>query len=629
MKRVIAERNIMVVADNDFVVRFYYSFSGKEYLYIVMDYCPGGDLFSLLQVRKCFEADMTRQYIAETVLALEYLHKKNIVHRDLKPDNLLINGDGHIKLTDFGLSEVGLIDHDPFYDDQHYDQDSHLHPPGVIMMDPSTPITPMLGATPPSSATAHMPFNHMDEVFPSPIITQSPLLKSPKNLFMTGSDDSSPMNNQTMVAAAVAAAASAGVSPGGLSSSQSQMGHFAGTPDYLAPEILLGTEHSYAVDWWALGCIMFEFLFGCPPFNDDTPQQIFDNILSLNIPWPDVDDLPDDINEDCLDFLKKLLVLDPRKRLNTAEQVKKHAFFKDVNWSEVLKNRPNFVPDTCLLGDDDTAHFNPRQNYYPVEDSNIDQDHSESDNALSECEDPVLMTSNSVGNNSGTLLLQQHQLSQQSQQQQQVNHSPSQQSQQLVNHSNHNSQSQQINISSAMDQLGDSEIAQTPPMRSSPSLQNTPKKKKKRKKSSLEDSLGMMVDQGGGSRSNSFDEMMSPTLGNSFSLEFPYTLHTANLAAKNKAVLQKTQMQQHEDDTMMDSDGSDDTDDDTYSNDITEDLRRPNLLDSNYINVTDTISVCDSDTDSLLIQTSPPPTPERNSKRGKSKLSSPELDSYK
>lgn len=77
---------------------------------MVMEYLPGGDCFSLLRSLVALPEHMTRQYIAETVLALEYLHKNGIVHRDLKPDNMLITGEGHIKLTDFGLSRMGLMD---------------------------------------------------------------------------------------------------------------------------------------------------------------------------------------------------------------------------------------------------------------------------------------------------------------------------------------------------------------------------------------------------------------------------------------------------------------------------------------------------------------------------------------
>ena len=64
-----------------------------------------------------------------------------------------------------------------------------------------------------------------------------------------------------------------------------------GTPDYLAPELLLGTGHGPEVDWWALGCILYEFIAGVPPFNADTPEEIFDNILDRNIEWPDEEDM--------------------------------------------------------------------------------------------------------------------------------------------------------------------------------------------------------------------------------------------------------------------------------------------------------------------------------------------------
>lgn len=77
---------------------------------MVMEYMPGGDLYSLLKAMSYFEEDMAKFYMAEIVLAVEYLHSRHITHRDLKPDNLLVGRDGHTKLTDFGLSRFGLLD---------------------------------------------------------------------------------------------------------------------------------------------------------------------------------------------------------------------------------------------------------------------------------------------------------------------------------------------------------------------------------------------------------------------------------------------------------------------------------------------------------------------------------------
>uniref|UniRef100_A0A7N0T7A5 non-specific serine/threonine protein kinase n=1 Tax=Kalanchoe fedtschenkoi TaxID=63787 RepID=A0A7N0T7A5_KALFE len=109
VESILAERDILISVRNPFVVRFFYSFTCRENLYLVMEYLNGGDLYSLLRNLGCLEEDVARIYIAEVVLALEYLHSLCVVHRDLKPDNLLIAHDGHIKLTDFGLSRVGLI----------------------------------------------------------------------------------------------------------------------------------------------------------------------------------------------------------------------------------------------------------------------------------------------------------------------------------------------------------------------------------------------------------------------------------------------------------------------------------------------------------------------------------------
>ncbi|XP_037823730.1 serine/threonine-protein kinase Warts [Lucilia sericata] len=98
-----AERDILAEADNNWVVKLYYSFQDKDNLYFVMDYIPGGDLMSLLIKKGIFEEPLSRFYIAELTCAVESVHKMGFIHRDIKPDNILIDRDGHIKLTDFGL----------------------------------------------------------------------------------------------------------------------------------------------------------------------------------------------------------------------------------------------------------------------------------------------------------------------------------------------------------------------------------------------------------------------------------------------------------------------------------------------------------------------------------------------
>lgn len=102
------ERNILNEIDNEYVVRGVYTFQTKKFLYIVMEYMKGGDFAVLLEGVKAFEEESAKFYLAQLVLAVDYLHSKSIIHRDLKPDNILIDGEGMIKLTDFGLSELNM-----------------------------------------------------------------------------------------------------------------------------------------------------------------------------------------------------------------------------------------------------------------------------------------------------------------------------------------------------------------------------------------------------------------------------------------------------------------------------------------------------------------------------------------
>ena len=98
-----AERNLLAEVHDEAVVKLYYSFQDEEFLYLVMEYLPGGDMMTLLMRRDTLTEDETRFYIAQTVLALETVHSANFIHRDIKPDNLLLDKDGHMKLSDFGL----------------------------------------------------------------------------------------------------------------------------------------------------------------------------------------------------------------------------------------------------------------------------------------------------------------------------------------------------------------------------------------------------------------------------------------------------------------------------------------------------------------------------------------------
>ncbi|XP_026663288.2 probable serine/threonine protein kinase IRE [Phoenix dactylifera] len=287
---ILAERNILISVRNPFVVRFFYSFTCRENLYLVMEYLNGGDLYSLLKNLGCLDEEMARAYIAEVVLALEYLHSMNIIHRDLKPDNLLIARDGHIKLTDFGLSKVGLI-------------------------------------------------NSTDDLSGPDV----------SNAVLSGEHEPMPATERAQ------------------KWEQRRKQSAVGTPDYLAPEILLGMPHGPTADWWSVGIILFELLVGIPPFNAEHPQTIFDNIMNRDIPWPQI---PEEMSYEAHDLIDKLLIENPVQRLGAtgAGEVKSHPFFKNTNWDMIAKQKAAFIPST--EGEDDTSYFACRH-LWNAEDNNI------------------------------------------------------------------------------------------------------------------------------------------------------------------------------------------------------------------------------------------------------------------
>ncbi|KAI8084868.1 kinase-like protein [Halteromyces radiatus] len=110
-----AERDVLAESDSPWVVQLYFSFQDAQYLYLIMEFLPGGDLMTMLIKYDTFSEPVTRFYIAEIVLALEAIHNLGYIHRDIKPDNILIDQGGHVKLSDFGLSTGFRKTHDSQY----------------------------------------------------------------------------------------------------------------------------------------------------------------------------------------------------------------------------------------------------------------------------------------------------------------------------------------------------------------------------------------------------------------------------------------------------------------------------------------------------------------------------------
>uniref|UniRef100_A0A452RFW2 non-specific serine/threonine protein kinase n=1 Tax=Ursus americanus TaxID=9643 RepID=A0A452RFW2_URSAM len=267
IQQVFVERDILTFAENPFVVSMFCSFETRRHLCMVMEYVEGGDCATLLKNMGPLPVDMARMYFAETVLALEYLHNYGIVHRDLKPDNLLITSLGHIKLTDFGLSKIGLM-----------------------------------------SMATNLYEGHIEK------------------------DTREFVDKQV-----------------------------CGTPEYIAPEVIFRQGYGKPVDWWAMGVVLYEFLVGCVPFFGDTPEELFGQVVSDEIMWPEGDEA---LPADAQDLITRLLRQSPLDRLGTGgtHEVKQHPFFWTLDWAGLLRHKAEFVPQ--LEAEDDTSYFDTRSERY-------------------------------------------------------------------------------------------------------------------------------------------------------------------------------------------------------------------------------------------------------------------------
>jgi serine/threonine protein kinase len=261
-RRVLSERDMLMMFNNQYIVQFFFSITGKNNLYLITEYLPGGDLYSLLQnIGSIGEAE-AKFYARDIVEGLRYLRRHGIIHRDLKPDNILVDGRGHLKLADFGLSKQGVIDQQ--------------------------------------------------------------------------------INTKEFAAA------------------QS----LVGTLDYVAPEILLDQGHTFTADYWSLGAMLWELVRGVPPFHCDNLEETRERII-MGRPH---DSGGQPASKEFADLVRKLLVLDPEKRLgvHSIDEIANHPWFAGVN------PQPPFVPQ--LEDRTDTAYFQVRYKFTPEEDALVIDD---------------------------------------------------------------------------------------------------------------------------------------------------------------------------------------------------------------------------------------------------------------
>uniref|UniRef100_A0A8C5E997 non-specific serine/threonine protein kinase n=1 Tax=Gouania willdenowi TaxID=441366 RepID=A0A8C5E997_GOUWI len=290
-----AERDILAEADNEWVVRLYYSFQDRDSLYFVMDYIPGGDMMSLLIRMGVFPEPLARFYVAELTLAIESVHKMGFIHRDIKPDNILIDLDGHIKLTDFGLCTGFRWTHNSKY----YQKGSHVRQDS---MEPS---------------------DFWDDVSNCRCGDRLMTLEQRAN-----------RQHQRCLAHSL-----------------------VGTPNYIAPEVLLRKGYTQLCDWWSVGVILFEMLVGQPPFLAPTPTETQIKVIN----WESTLQVPAQVklSPEAIDIIGHLCCsAEDRLGANGAGEIKTHPFFTQVDFSSSLRQqvapyRPKIAHPM------DTSNFDP------------------------------------------------------------------------------------------------------------------------------------------------------------------------------------------------------------------------------------------------------------------------------
>lgn len=303
-----AERDILAEADNEWVVKLYYSFQDKDSLYFVMDYIPGGDMMSLLIRMEVFPEHLARFYIAELTLAVESVHRMGFIHRDIKPDNILIDLDGHIKLTDFGLCTGFRWTHNSKY----YQKGSH---------------------------------SRQDSMEPSDLWDDVSNCRCGDRLKTL--EQRARRQHQRCLAHSL-----------------------VGTPNYIAPEVLLRKGYTQLCDWWSVGVILFEMLVGQPPFLAPTPTETQLKVIN----WESTLHIPAqvELSPEARDLIAKLCcAAEHRLGRNGADDLKAHPFLGAIDFSSDIRRQPApYVP--TISHPMDTSNFDPVDEEGPWQDGSED-----------------------------------------------------------------------------------------------------------------------------------------------------------------------------------------------------------------------------------------------------------------
>lgn len=313
ISRAQTEREILQLLDHPFLPTLFGHFTTDKFACLVMEYCPGGDLHVLRQkqMSKHFSEQAVRFYVAEALLALEYLHMLGVVYRDLKPENILVREDGHIMLTDFDLSLRCT--------------------PNQTLLKPSSPIV----ESPKKVSSSHTESSCIDPFCLQP----SWQVRCFTPRILSAASKSRKLKSE--LASQVSPLPQLVVEP-----TSARSNSFVGTHEYLAPEIIKGEGHGSPVDWWTLGILLYELLYGRTPFKGTGNEDTLVNVVSQCLKFP----ASPTVSSHAKDLIKRLLQKQPENRLGSvkgAAEIKQHPFFEGLNWALIRCAAPPELPRTC------------------------------------------------------------------------------------------------------------------------------------------------------------------------------------------------------------------------------------------------------------------------------------------
>ncbi|XP_058739536.1 serine/threonine-protein kinase OXI1-like [Vicia villosa] len=308
-KRVTFEQQVLRRFDHPLLPRLKGVFETEKLIGFAMDYCHGGNLHYLKkkQPEKKFSEEAIRFYAVELVLALEYLHNLGVVYRDLKLENIMIQQSGHIMLVDFDLSKK---------------------------LNPKSPNSLSCNSSPGSNSSSG---------------SNSPDMKNRRMKWLSRFYCHRPSEKPELNSASQ-------IDPNSTckrseSDSVEKSNSFVGTEDYVAPEVIKGRGHNFAVDWWSFGVVLYEMLYGTTPFNGPNRKETFHKILTRE---PELEGETTPLK----DLIVKLLEKDADLRIQV-DEIKGHDFFKSVKWNIVLGiARPPYIPPNEIV---DKAGFSRKE----------------------------------------------------------------------------------------------------------------------------------------------------------------------------------------------------------------------------------------------------------------------------